>query len=216
MDLRMRSVLLLILTVLPQRTLSMRYELHSGQTKCIAEDIHANSMTVGKYFIVNPNEDHPLPSSHKIIVKVMPPQGTVMMHEADMVESGQFSFTASETGNYYACISAVDHKPETTLTIDFDWRSGVHSVHSKDWSKVAKKSQLVMMELSVKRLFDTVESIHEEMFYLREREEEMQGLNRSTNSKMAWLSFLSLGVCLSVAGLQFWHLKTFFEKKKLI
>lgn len=48
------------------------------------------------------------------------------------------------------------------------------------------------------------------------REEEMQELNRTTNSRMGWLSFLSLFVCLSVAGLQLWHLKTFFEKKKLI
>ena len=48
------------------------------------------------------------------------------------------------------------------------------------------------------------------------REEEMQQLNRSTNSKMATLSFLSIVVCLSVAGLQFWHLKTFFERKKLL
>jgi hypothetical protein len=48
------------------------------------------------------------------------------------------------------------------------------------------------------------------------REEEMQDLNRRTNSRMAWLGFLSLGVCLSVAGLQLWHLKTFFERKKLL
>lgn len=48
------------------------------------------------------------------------------------------------------------------------------------------------------------------------REEEMQQLNRSTNAKMATFSFLSLGVCLSVAGLQLWHLKTFFERKKLL
>jgi len=44
----------------------------------------------------------------------------------------------------------------------------------------------------------------------------MHNLNIATNSKMAWLSFVSLAVCLSVAGLQFWHLKTFFQKKKLI
>ena len=48
------------------------------------------------------------------------------------------------------------------------------------------------------------------------REEEMQKLNRDTNAKMATFSFLSLGVCLSVAGLQLWHLKTFFERKKLL
>ncbi|KAL1192922.1 Transmembrane emp24 domain-containing protein p24delta8 [Cardamine amara subsp. amara] len=142
----------------------------------------------------------------------MPPKGKVM-HEAYKVEAGQFSFTALESGNYITCITAIDHKPETTLTIDFDWKSGVLS---NQWSTVAKKSQVVMMEFQVKNLMDTVHSIHEEMFYLREREEEMQELNRSTNSKMAWLSFVSLGFCLSVAGLQFWHLRTFFEKKKLI
>jgi len=49
----------------------MRYELKSSKTKCIGEEIHENAMSIGKYFIVNPNEDnHPLPDSHKIIVKV--------------------------------------------------------------------------------------------------------------------------------------------------
>ncbi|KAM2014752.1 hypothetical protein FF2_044570 [Malus domestica] len=72
------------------------------------------------------------------------------------------------------------------------------------------------MELELKKLYDTVSSIHDEMFYLREREEEMQQLNRSTNSKMAVFSGLSLFVCLSVAGLQLWHLKMFFARKKLL
>ena len=56
------------------------------------------------------------------------------------------------------------------------------------------------------------------LFFLsgRSREEEMQELNRATNSKMATFSFLSLLVCLAVAGLQLWHLKTFFERKKLL
>lgn len=70
----------------------------------------------------------------------MPPKGK-MLHEAAKVEAGQFSFTAFESGNYIACITAVDHKPQTTLTIDFDWKSGVHS---KEWSNVAKKSQVVV------------------------------------------------------------------------
>ncbi|RCV09227.1 hypothetical protein SETIT_2G010600v2 [Setaria italica] len=73
---------------------------------------------------------------------------------------------------------------------------------------------LQMMELELKKLEETIKNIHEEMFYLREREEEMQ--NRRTNSRMAWLGFLLLGICLSVAGLQLWHLKTFFERKKLL
>ncbi|GAY34708.1 hypothetical protein CUMW_285990 [Citrus unshiu] len=47
-------------------------------------------------------------------------------------------------------------------------------------------------------------------------EEEMQELNKTTNSRMASLGFISLVVCLSVAALQIWHLKAFFERKKLL
>lgn len=110
------------------------------------------------------------------------------------------------------------------------------------------------MEFELKKMYENVQAIHDEMFFLRERwvylsitllmnilfkamllhlttifhehkldnflarcrEAEMQELNRSTNSKMAWMTGLSILICLSVAGLQLWHLKTFFEKKKLI
>ncbi|PKI75493.1 hypothetical protein CRG98_004163 [Punica granatum] len=169
-------------------------------------------MTVGKYSIVNPNEGHPLPESHKLTVRVTSAYGN-SYHNAEKVESGQFAFTTAEAGDYMACFWAPEHKPETTVSIEFEWKTGVAA---KDWSNVAKKNQVDAMELELKRLQETISSIHDEMFYLREREEEMQDLNRATNANMARLSFLSLVVCLSVAGLQLWHLKSFFEKKKLI
>lgn len=191
---------------------SMRFDLQSGATKCITEDIKSNAMTVGKYSVVNPADSHPFPDSHKITVRVTSPYGN-NYHYADQVDSGTFAFAAAEAGDYLTCFWAPEHKPPVTLAVEFDWKSGVAA---KDWSKVAKKGQIEMMELELKKLFDTVTSIHDEMFYLREREEEMQDLNRVTNSRMATFSFLSLVVCLSVAGLQFWHLKTYFERKKLL
>lgn len=191
---------------------SLRFDLQSGHTKCIAEDMKANAMTVGKYHVVNPNEGTPLPDTHKITVRVTSAFGN-NYHHADHVESGQFAFTAAEQGDYMACFWAAEHQPPVTVTVDFDWKTGVAA---KDWGEVAKKGSIDVMELELKKLMDTVNSIHEEMFYLRDREEEMQSLNRTTNSRMFWLSLLSLLVCLSVAGLQVWHLKTFFERKKLL
>ncbi|CAM8879413.1 unnamed protein product [Rhodiola kirilowii] len=72
------------------------------------------------------------------------------------------------------------------------------------------------MELELQRMFDAVSAIHIELFNHRHREEKMQELIKSTNSQMALFSLLSFAVCASVAGLKFWHLKTFFEKKKII
>ncbi|KAM5567269.1 transmembrane emp24 domain-containing protein p24delta9-like [Rosa sericea] len=211
-ELRLLVAAAVILGFLFSTSQSLRFELQSGHTKCIVEDMKANAMTVGKYSVVNPDEGQPLPPSHKLTVRVTSSYGN-SHHYSELVESGQFAFQAVEAGDYMACFWAPDHKPPTTLTIEFDWKTGVAA---KDWSNVAKKGSVDVMELELKKLFDTVTSIHEEMTYLREREEEMQDLNRATNSKMAWLSFLSLFICLSVAGLQWWHLKTFFQKKKLI
>ncbi|XP_022973302.1 transmembrane emp24 domain-containing protein p24delta9-like [Cucurbita maxima] len=191
---------------------SLRFDLQSGHTKCISEDIKHNAMSVGKYHVVNPNEGQPLTDDRKLIVRVTSATGNTF-HYSDKVESGQFAFVAAEAGDFMTCFWAPDHQPQVTLSVDFDWRTGVAA---KDWSNVAKKGSVDAMELELQKLFDTANSIQEEMNYLREREDEMQDLNRSTNTKMAWLSLLSLFVCLSVAGLQLWHLKTFFEKKKLI
>ncbi|CAL9064548.1 unnamed protein product [Musa banksii] len=217
---------------------ALRFELQSGNTKCISEDIKLHAMSVGKYAVVNPSDSGPLLDSHKITVRVTSPYGN-SIHYADLVDSGNFAFTSNEEGDYLACLWAPDHKPPATMVVEFEWRTGVTA---KDWPNVAKKGQidvsellsllmlsaclirtftyeyfaLNVMELELKKLEDTIKSIHDEMFYLREREEQMQDMNRSTNSRMAWLSFLSLAVCLSVAGLQLWHLKTFFERKKLL
>lgn len=177
---------------------SMRFDLQSGHTKCVSEDINNSAITVGKYNVVNPNEGYPLPDTHKLNVRVTSPYGN-NYHHGDQVDSGNFAFTAAEAGDYTTCFTAPDHKPETTVAIEFEWKTGVAA---KDWSKIAKKEQVEVMEIELKKLLDTVTSINEEMFHLRVREEEMQQLNQSTNSKMAGLSFLSLVVCLSVAGLQ--------------
>ncbi|TMX02898.1 hypothetical protein EJD97_019338 [Solanum chilense] len=201
-----------ILMFISMKIHSLQFEVLSGRTKCIAEDIKSHSMTVGKYHIVNPNEPHPLPDTHKVTLRVTSTHGNTF-HYADNVHEGHFAFETTEAGDYMACFYAADHKPPVTMTINFDWKSGVAA---KDWTNVAKKGSIDLMELELKKMYEHVQTIHDEMFYLREREEEMQELNRSTNSKMAWMTGLSICVCLSVAGLQLWHLKTFFEKKKLI
>ena len=49
---------------------SMRFDLQSGATKCISDDIKANAMTVGRYSVVNVNEGFPIPDSHFITIRV--------------------------------------------------------------------------------------------------------------------------------------------------
>ncbi|KAH7536983.1 hypothetical protein FEM48_Zijuj03G0043800 [Ziziphus jujuba var. spinosa] len=68
---------------------------------------------------INPNEGHPLPDSHKLTLRVTSQYGNTL-HSADHQDSGQFSFAAAEAGSSMTCFFAPDHKPETSLTVDFD------------------------------------------------------------------------------------------------
>jgi hypothetical protein len=52
---------------------ALRFDLESGHTKCISDDIKVNSMAVGKYQVVGPENsspDAPLPESHRISLRV--------------------------------------------------------------------------------------------------------------------------------------------------
>lgn len=77
------------------------------------------------------------------LLQVSSPYGN-NYHTGDHIESGNFAFTAAEEGDYTACFWAPQHKPPLTVTIDFDWRTGVAA---KDWSKVAKKGQVEVSDV---------------------------------------------------------------------
>ncbi|KAL2936254.1 Transmembrane emp24 domain-containing protein p24delta9 [Bienertia sinuspersici] len=183
---------------------SLRFELLSGSTKCISEEIKSNAMTIGKYNVITPIDGHPVPRTHRITARVTSPRGN-NYHHKEVVELGHFAFTAAETGNYMTCFWAPYHNPPSKIPIEFEWKTGVEA---RDWFNV--------LNTEMRRLYDSVKSIHDEMFYLREREEEMELLNRSTKSNMIVLSFFSIIIVMSVAALQVWHLKVYFEAKKLL
>ena len=52
---------------------ALRFDLESGHTKCISDEIKVDSMAVGKYKVVGPDHsspDAPLPESHRVSLRV--------------------------------------------------------------------------------------------------------------------------------------------------
>ena len=58
--------------------------------------------------------------------------------------------------------------------IKLDWKTGVAAT---DWGAIAKKENLDAMATELRKLEETVKEIHDEMLYLRKREEDMRNLN---------------------------------------
>ncbi|XP_010490155.1 PREDICTED: transmembrane emp24 domain-containing protein p24delta3 [Camelina sativa] len=178
-------------------------------TKCVSEEIQSNVVVLADYLIIS--EDHGVMPT--ISVKVTSPYGN-NLHHMENVTHGQFAFTTQESGNYLACFWA-DAKSHgnKNVSINIDWKTGIAA---KDWASIAKKEKIEGVELEIRKLEGAVEAIHENLIYLRNREAEMRTVSEKTNSRVAWYSIMSLGICIAVSGLQVVYLKQYFEKKKLI
>lgn len=207
MEVRSISLLLLalLLHALFLSVAGMRFDLHSGDTKCFAEELIEKSLVLGNYHVVSENAPN-------ISAKVSTPYGSPK-HFHERVSEGEFAFNADEEGNYMVCFWMPDAPKGTQITIEFSWKTGVAA---KDWATIAKRERIDGIELELRKLEDSVQEIHDDMLYLRDREAEMRKINEVTNSRMGWFSFTSLSMCLLVAGLQLWYLKSFFERKKIL
>lgn len=179
-------------------------------TKCVSEEIQNGVVVLADYYVLN--EEHP--EHHvTVTVRVTSPYGNNLHHNENATH-GQFAFTTSEGGNYLACFTLDGHQePATGVTLSLDWKIGIAA---KDWDSVAKKEKIEGVELEVKKLKDHAEAIHNNLLYLKQREADMREVSEKTNSRVAWYSIMSLGVCIVVSVLQLWHLKSYFQKKKLI
>uniref|UniRef100_A0A803QMI8 Uncharacterized protein n=1 Tax=Cannabis sativa TaxID=3483 RepID=A0A803QMI8_CANSA len=63
-------VLMVVLVGVRMRgVVSMRFDLQSGTSKCVSEDIKANAMSLGRYVVVNPYDESPLSDIHKVNVR---------------------------------------------------------------------------------------------------------------------------------------------------
>ncbi|TKW10725.1 hypothetical protein SEVIR_6G185600v4 [Setaria viridis] len=183
-------------------------ELATTAAKCLSEEIQSNIVVMADYSILF--EEHPVRPT--VFVKVTSPHGDVL-HHAEKVTHGQFAFTTVESGIYLACFWAETLDRGMVINLNLDWKIGIAA---KDWDTVAKKEKIDGVALELVKLEAAARSIHGNMLYLIVKEAEMRDVNEWTQDKITWLSLMSLAVCITVSVLQLWHLKQFFQKKKLI
>ncbi|KAI4367443.1 hypothetical protein MLD38_023182 [Melastoma candidum] len=176
------------------------------KTKCVYESMQTGVVVSGEYFVME--DDHP--EAPAVSIKVTSPSGQVLHRNSDVVH-GHFDFTTSEAGEYMACFWVDDR--EEDVSVNIDWKTGIAA---RDWDSVARVEKIEGVELELRKLEGAVTAIHENILHLKSREATMRLASERTNARVAWLSCLSLGVCITVSTLQLLHLKQFFRKKKLI
>ena len=215
----MISMILMILTAISTATALEIDLVHRGDgayddMKCVSEDIHANAVVLFAFETVLEGD--------KVSVKVFDAKGEVAWEKNDAT-SGRHGFTSETEGEHRACFykpeltSLGDEKAKTAALakhrVRVDWK---HGVAATEWKSLAKATDLDAFTRTLRALEADLREVHEGMLNLRALEAEMRDMNESTNAKVAWLSVLSLSVCVGMCVWQIVYLKGFFERKKLL
>ena len=188
---------------------SVQFDIKRKTEKCLKDDI-----TKGSFAVVHYNVLGNVQGQTQVSMLARDPNGRYLKedHNIDVSKSDiyTFSFTADEAGPYEVCFYNNNEK-STRVMLDFK-----HGVEAKDYSEVAKKEHLAPVEQELRKMEDTVDEIHKEMLYIREREAAMRNTNESTNSRVLWFSFFSIVILIVMGAWQVMYLKKFFKSKKLI
>lgn len=197
----MRQVLLLLAAVALHSVSAIQFLVKEGEERCLSDDVGKGELLVGEFSISPPNE--------AVSVTVSDPTGLVV-YSKTQAGDGKFAYTAATAGEYRACFIGASSGDKT---ISFVMRMGLET---KDYSAAAKKDNLKPLEVELRRLEDTVTMIHNEMQYMKTREESMRATNDSTGTRVLWFSFFSMSILVALGISQIVYLKRYFQSRKLI
>jgi hypothetical protein len=190
-----------------------------GHTKCFVADAASDQHVVGSYDIQEGAFMH--------IEIVSPPQesGEVgkVLQSKKVEGKGRFAFLASEgSGLYKACVEMdqLNHDnvkwesspdgPQLSIKME------VGGAEAVDFEEVAKKEHLDSVTVEIRKMKEIVKTLRENENYMKNREEAARNKSEAANASVQWWSIGQILVLVCTSYWQMSHLKSFFQKKKLI
>lgn len=82
---------------------------------------------------------------------------------------------------------------------------------AKDWSAVQATEKLKPVETELRRIEELVAEIVTEMEYLRGREQKLRDTNESTNTRVKWFAFGTMGMLVALGAWQIMYLRAYFR-----
>jgi hypothetical protein len=96
--------------------------------------------------------------------------------------------------------------PKRSIELDIDI-----GADARDWSAIQAQEKLKPVELELRRIEEVVGEIVTEMDYLRMREQKLRDTNESTNERVKWFAFGTMGMLVGLGAWQIVYLRAYFR-----
>ncbi|KAL8984352.1 MAG: hypothetical protein Q9177_004727 [Variospora cf. flavescens] len=82
---------------------------------------------------------------------------------------------------------------------------------ARDWSAIQAQEKLKPVETELRRVEELVQEIVAEMEYLRTREQKLRDTNESTNERVKWFAYGTMGMLVGLGAWQVVYLRAYFS-----
>ncbi|KAG1120145.1 hypothetical protein G6F42_012813 [Rhizopus arrhizus] len=187
---------------------ALTYNLAANENACFYIWADKPGKKLGFYFAVQQG------GSFDIDYDVKGPNGVSILN-GEHERQGDFVFTANAYGEYSFCFSN-DMSTFAEKLVDFEItvENEVRPNFQKDASGKEQPATLSEMEESLFRLSGSLTNIARTQKYFRTRENRNSATVISTESRIFWFAFMESLAIISMACLQVFVVKNFFNVKK--
>lgn len=100
------------------------------------------------------------------------------------------------------------HISNPTRHVELDIDIGADA---RDWSAIQANEKLKPVEADLRRIEETVNELVQELEYLRTREQKLRDTNESTNERVKWFAFGTMGMLVGLGAWQVVYLRAYFR-----
>ncbi|KAE8136673.1 WD40 repeat-like protein [Aspergillus pseudotamarii] len=206
----MRSILGILVLCLIQISAALKFDLPavSGKNeRCIRNFVFKDQLVVVTAIVSGQKGD-----GQKVNMHIKDALGNDHGRPRDVVGETRQTFTSSEDTAFDVCF---ENKLEGRFGVANPYRSIELDVDigadARDWSSIQDHEKLKPLETDLRRIEEMVQEIVSEMEYLRAREQKLRDTNESTNERVKWFAFGTMGMLIGLGVWQVIYLRAYFR-----
>ncbi|KAA6413737.1 MAG: endoplasmic reticulum vesicle 25 [Lasallia pustulata] len=210
-------IILCCLAVIPfSWALKFDLQAHTGHSskyeRCIRNFVAKDTLVVVTATVSGQRGDGQMVNMH-----IKDAVGNEYGKPKDIVGESRMAFTSHADAAFDVCFENILKTTQSVMNptrhIELDIDIGADA---RDWSAIQAAEKLKPVETELRRIEELVGEIVAEMDYLRGREQKLRDTNESTNERVKWFAFGTMGMLVGLGAWQVVYLRAYFRSKHLI
>ncbi|CDI77695.1 transmembrane trafficking protein, transmembrane protein Tmp21 precursor, putative [Eimeria acervulina] len=188
-------------------------DLGPAQRRCIGEQLSKHVLIVGEFRVSHPAPTIPGGGAAGPLlmhVHVTDPANKTPVFQQSSRDRIKTGFTSTKPGVHMFCVKNLSQQ-QITVDVQLLWGPA-----ARDYSQLAKAEHIDEVMLQLLQLQDKLKLYHNNILFMRERDEQMRQQNEQTATQLILFCGVNIFFLVASSVISGFFFKRFFRSKKII